>query len=929
MKLIHRLSKYTKSPFLISLILTIVSILPLSLQSAEVPSIFRTVTSEEGLSNNIVHVIYKDTTGFIWLGTQAGLNRFDGNEIKRYKTFESEVVYTILEQDQKNLLIGTENGLFCLNRSTELTDTIRLESKNLAVRSLCQTNDKRIFAGTEGGLFLINGSQVEKIPFENGIAPSNKIRSIAKQNDTIYWFASQDGLACYDLKNKTSRVFRNSQIYSGGNNYTSLVICDSIIYVGSYNKGVFSFDIENKTFNHLNAFNFDYVMNMSYSRDKKLYVGTNGAGLKIYSPQTNKMDIISHSPDNLYSVSSNSIYSFLLDDNNTFWIGTFMKGFNYNPGKRDNFFIYKFGKYSTSTDNIRSAYITPAGDKLIGTRSGLVYISERKNIIQRISKDTPGSILRSDIILHLFPFRNKILVGTYGGGMYFFDPNTGTLSEPEMRELRQPGCFFRFATDKNNRLWMASDEGVFYYDPSTLELKKYTVANSSLLNNNVTYLTCDSRNRIWMSTLDGLCVFDQSTGTIRTDLFTKEIASTLKKFHYVMEDHDGNLWICKARGLLKVDISLNKVIPYFDDNVFVAAYENSPDDLWFATDKGVFRYNSKAGTGELFPVMDGLTDVDCSNVIQKTTDNLLWLSTGKGLFYCSPDNIKDLNNKGKPVITELLVNQKPLALSEKYQSAIEYLLGVSLPSSSNDIGFRFSLLTYTLPKSEFYEYKLEGYDKDWQPLIGKYEVSYVDLPSGNYMFRLRDPLNPSVEKEFKVKIRKSYRPFVLAAVAIFMIIWLIYLLRRKKKQETSLVTEPVVNEDADKKKKYHYASFSEKDADKLENSLLDYMQNGKPYIHSDLKLQDLADNLSCTTRELSQLFSGRMNTNFTDFVNKYRVEEFKMKIKESSSTKYTLASLSEKCGFNSRVTFYRAFKKVTGITPQDYARSKGVTLTPE
>jgi AraC-like DNA-binding protein len=112
-------------------------------------------------------------------------------------------------------------------------------------------------------------------------------------------------------------------------------------------------------------------------------------------------------------------------------------------------------------------------------------------------------------------------------------------------------------------------------------------------------------------------------------------------------------------------------------------------------------------------------------------------------------------------------------------------------------------------------------------------------------------------------------------------------------------------------------------------ALLKYMEEEKPYLNSKLKLFDISNALNYSQTKLSQILSQKLNTNFTDFTNKYRVEAFKENTQKDSLHQYTLSSLSQQCGFNSRSSFFNVFKKITGQTPLEYLKQSGIILNKE
>lgn len=891
-------------------------------QQVYVPSSFRTITTDDGLANNLINAIYKDTKGFIWLGTQSGLNRFDGLNIKKYDMVGSDPISCIYEVDPFVLLIGTETGLKRFNRKTGEVENINLNSRQLAIHAIKAIDKSHFLIATEQGLYIIDeNNKTERIVFDNGISTSNNITGITSGTHGDFWMSSQNGLCKFNVNTKQTLVYKTNFGEADFNNFTSLCGADSVIYIGTFNKGLLKFRTGKNLFEKIPSLSSEYILNISRDRNY-LYVGTNGSGVKIYSLRNGSISTISHQSDDPLSISSNAIYSFLYDGK-SYWVGTYMHGLSYNPHVNENFKAYSFGPFNSTNYNIRS-FSVGNSEKLIGTRTGLIFISERTKTVKMISKGS-NSILTSNIILFIYPYQGKYLIGTYGGGMYVFNPSNQQLSRFRNEEVFVNGCIFRMANDGKNRLWIATDKGVFCFDPTNNSLKKYDVTNSGLTNNTIISLFCDSRNRVWLGTLDGLCVLDNTTGIIRSDILPKEYSSIsrmLRPIQYIYEDSKKNIWICTYDGVIRVNESLSAirrftVKDFLPDNIVRSVIEDGLGMLWFATAKGVVKYNPKTGGSTGYTIADGITGYDFTNVVQRTPDGKFWWANEKGLLVCSGLAFANSNEFARPVITGIILANKEYDPEDKRLIAPEYLDKITLSSSENSIGFRFSFLNYSLPKSDIFEYMLEGYDKTWQKQIGSNEVYYSKLPSGSYVFRVRVAGQPKTETHIKVRINPDFIVFLWILLTIAAVV-VTFMFNKNRIRKAIAIQEIKRNIDD---KKYKNSKLKQEDADSIRLQLEKYLLETKIYLNPELKQTDMANSINCSSTDLSQVLSQYLNTSFTDYVNKYRIEEFKIRVQQKNSSKYTLAALSGQCGFSSRTSFFRALKKQTGQTPLEYLKS--------
>ena len=500
--------------------------------------------------------------------------------------------------------------------------------------------------------------------------------------------------------------------------------------------------------------------------DGLLCVGTNGKGMKVLSLADGHMENFSYKEKKRYSIGCNTITSFLYDKG-IWWIGTQFGGLNYTPLVGEKFSYYDWKDFYSTDYNIRSFCQLKSGNKLIGTRTGLFYISEKENRIKKFISEDESSPLRSDIILCIKELsNNSILISTYGGGVYLFDENSLTLKDFSKEEPLLYGCFFQFAEDQEGNLWFASTDGVYRCSMQGKLLKKYDVSNSGLTNNTVFYVYPDSIGRLWIGTYSGLFLMDIETGKIRSDCFSSPIQSTVK---YIMEDSKNNIWICSENGLYKInqDLTINKhytkgdILPY---NIVLSILEDKQGNFWITTLKEIVKFDSTESIHYTYRRMDGLIGTDFNNNVYQLDSNIIWWANEGGLIYTSEDDTNvDVKSVKHPIVSSYLIDKMEYDPTFRNQSEAITLY------KDNTLCFKFSNLDYSLPYANYYEYKLEGYDKDWVKQTGVNEVIYYNLPSGKYVFKIRASENSEPAQQWSVSVHKSYFTFVMILLVIVVI----------------------------------------------------------------------------------------------------------------------------------------------------------------
>ena len=883
---------------------------------------YYSITTSEGLPSNTIGAIKKDSSGFIWLGTGAGLCRFDGCEIKTYPVLAGDDIWSIEELDTDTLLIGTVSGFKYFSRKTN--EVFVLDIPSTIVKAIKKIDDRRFLAGTEAGLFLVDKHTPRQILLDSGLSPCNHITSIIREDKDVYWFSTADGLGRIDVRTMKPVIYRMKDALSNTNFFICLTRIGNQIYLGSFNKGVFRFDMSDKKFTKVDGFEHNLIMTIE-AQGNQLFVGTNGQGLKIMSLTDGSIEIASHKEKIRNTISSNTITSFLYD-NGIQWVGTQFGGVSYTPSTKARFFCYSKNDFYTADYKVRSFYMFPDGNKLIGTRAGLFHVSEKDGTVRKYSLENHSSKLRSNIILFINKVDDKILIGTYGGGMHVFDEKTLQLGDLSEEEPFLYGCFFHFTQDKAGHLWIASQEGLYQSTADGHILKKYDTMNSLLTTNAVFYVYADSMDRLWIGTKFGLFLMDIKSGKLRTDCFGTPITDEVK---CIIEDSHKDIWVCSRSGLYRIGEDLQVADHFTKENLLpddqvMSILEDRQGNYWIATCEEVVKYTPSENKHCTYQMQNEIDDLDFNNAVVMFADSTVWWTNEGGLIYTSEKNISVTKKlAANPTITSCYVGDVEYDFPYMDQSR-----GIVLPESGNSIRFKFSNLDYSLPNANVYEYRLEGYDKDWIKQNGVNEVTYKDLPSGKYVFKLRVPDGDVMtEQQTVVVVRKSYSFLIgLFLVAVLIAILIVYFSSKIWKLKRRMTNERIILSTVKEQGKAKKTVLPEVKVNSLLDNLLSYMENEKPYLSAKLNISDVSMKLDCTEIELSQLLNNHLNVNFSNFINTYRVNEIKHRLNQDNLSKYTLKALSEQCGFSSKTTFYRVFKDVTGMTPLEYCKRENLVI---
>ena len=719
---------------------------------------FRGLSVSDGLSDLVVNALYKDSTGYVWIGTSSTLERFDGVRLKHYAipvTNEKMKEVNVITGMQGNeVWMGNNAGLWRVN-GNEL-ERISPDIIKNRVYSLLYDGKGRMYVGTDVGLFIYEKGKIERVLIDsNVLSAANTIRGLALDNKGNLWMATHRGLYSMALDNKGITAHNSDEVLV--NSYNNICLVDSVLYLGTAENGIVAFDIESYRFRPY--MNLGCITSLSSNGDGTLYAGTNGNG--VYFISTVKDRIIKriyHEPNANGGLRSNSVYSLLVDNDGIIWAGLFQLGLDYSLYQNELFSTYKYlQEFDSRNLAIRTIEICTS-ERLIGTRDGLFYVDEARKICKSFSSPE----LRSNMIMCSCSFQGKYYIGTYGGGMYVLDPATITLSDFDRDEpaLFVHGQIFAIAADYWGNLWIGTSEGVFCYKDGE-QIRHYDSANSRLPDDNVYGIYFDSTHRGWICTENGVCMLDTSSDRLITDKFPENFANR-KLIREIYEDSEHNLYFLPDKGELFVsDLSLNKFFSLSDTPLdgknLMFALEDEEGWLWIGTNDGLYRYDKK-NTFASYTFADGIPNQIFFNCIpKKGKDGVIWIGNSKGLIYTDVGRI----NNGKEYPYSIRITDVDVGNGQHGKTTIY-----------------FSGFTYTDPAYMLYEYKLEGKEESWQMLKGKSEVTYYDLSSGKYIFKVRraGDVNSEVSLSIRVPfvIWRSWWCISLAVMLVFLCIYGLY-----------------------------------------------------------------------------------------------------------------------------------------------------------
>ena len=766
---------------------------------------FDHISIEQGLSQSSVHVIFQDSYGFLWFGTQDGLNRYDGYTFKTYKpdpdspdSLSDRWVNSIAEDQEGYLWIATRLG--GLNRYDPRTEQF-IHFRHDATDPLSISSDR------------INVLYIDK-----------------KGN---LWLGTSNGLDLFDRVNNTVTHYNYDPSRPGGitGKTITAIYEDSRgrFWIGTTAGGLNLFDPESRTFTPYQhdpdneiSISDDYVTAIAESRSSALWIGTRN-GLNRFSPDSGRFQRYLHSDIDKQSIADNWITALRVDSTGNLWVGTGM-GLDRLSTIGTRFIHYRhdptFSK-SLSTNHIMSIYEDRGGVLWFGTSAGGVNKYDRQGdrfAYYRHDPGNPNSISGNLIFSIYVDSQGYTWIGTEGAGLNRFTWPTNQvmhlLHNPDKQNSISSNTVNSIHEDQDGMLWIATPEGLDVFDRNTLQFSHYKrdPANPDGLSANHIYeVFVDSQNNVWIGTQGGLDHLDRSTGkfTHYTPRVGDPDSLSGIAVNNIFEDHNGNFWMGTFdSGLNKFNPKTGRFTRYrFDpqnkrsisNDSILTIYEDSQNRLWIGTAGGGLNlYNPSTDSFTYYLEKDGLPNGVVYGILEGAQGKL-WLSTNFGISLFDPESrtfrnfdegdglqSNEFNSgafaKGKygefyfggingltvfhpsrvddspylpqVVLTSLTQGDNPIVTN----SSLATTQNVVLHWPENLLEFEFAALSYSQPNKNQYAYKLEGFDTGWHFIGTKRDGRYTNLPGGEYTLLLKASNSDGIWNETPVRINVTVVP---------------------------------------------------------------------------------------------------------------------------------------------------------------------------
>lgn len=723
------------------------------------PFMFRHLTSSDGLINNSITALYRDSNGYLWVGTSAGLNRYDSYHFLPFINFAGQPrnnhIQSIFEDWDGHIWAESQTGYsyfdYKTDRFNENIDAF-LQSINIPSDSIIKigVSDKRdlLWAYNKQSLFIYNKRQdtTKKIALANG-----DISEIYVADEYLYIMFHSGRLIAIDVNTLSQQEIPIPEKY-----VASIAGETPYIYV-DHSTGLWVHTYQNsKLFYKKNPSSdweeiilsdvqniFNRVRAVTEDGNGNIWIITSHLGAFVLKPGSGNIIRLVNDPLQSHTIASDNLTAIHSDKDGIVWLGTFKKGISYFSPHAQVILSHRLMPYSdiiSFHEDNNAIWLGSDGGGLMKLMSDNIVtkVPVEANVIQTIKSDAKGC-------LWLGTFQTGLFKYDHGRVEHYTTTNSG-LSSNIIYDL-----FF----DNEGHLWLATLGGTIQ-KVDTQTMKFETVYNGNL---NIRSMAYNGKDSLFAATSKGLLSLDLKTGK-QSMLFPENIAIIT-----MYKDSRDIVWMGNAEGLSFIDLKTRKtgrltMADGLSSNSITSIAEDDNHQIWVGTANGLNRLKWINGSYSIvqYSESDGMVSNNINErAIYKLKNGNLLVGTPEGYSIIIPQNIVSNNYNGVVHLTDL-VSPLPAVMDQLHLKSMESTYEISLPEGSTSVVARFSTLDFS-NKGQISYYLRVNEGKDWVKMNGN-EINATLLPEGDYKLEVKaSNANGDFSPNVKTIIVHVYPPF--------------------------------------------------------------------------------------------------------------------------------------------------------------------------
>ena len=781
---------------------------------------FKNITIEDGLSQSTVETIYQDSKGYIWIGTNDGLDRYNGYEFKHYKhdkydknSIANNYIVDIIEDKNGYIWVSTIGGLSRINPDKDEIKNYysKEDSGNLSNSNLWQilcTKDNRLIASTIDGLNVYdkNKDKFTRILYKEGELPSQYIYSLEEDINGHIWVGTDNGLVELDKDLNIVKSYHDtigdSDVYN--------VYDDSKgnIWVCTLDNGLFKINLDDNSVENYKNNNSKISIPSNNVRDiisdseGKLWIATD-KGLCTFDYEREEFITYNKKLYQSNSLIDDEIFCLLKDSSGLIWIGTYSGISRFNPNS--NFTHFKLDPYednSISGNVIHGIYEDDDKTLWIGTNESGVNIINGESI-KHLNKENSNIV--SDLIEDITGFKNYIFIGTNEGlSVLVKNDKTAknyTITNYTTKDGLPSNKIRSLFIDSKGYLWIGTNKGLAILDTNNNKIIDitYILDEMGVSDKFIRAVYEDSKGNYYIGCFleGGLIKINPNTKEykIYKNIENDDSSISNNSIRYINEDLYGNILVGTSHGINILNLSTDKFNHYTEkdgliNNTIYGILVDKNNGIWMSTNAGISKLSTEDATFKNFTITDGLQSNEFNGrACFKSKDGNMYFGGINGFNVFNSQDIELSTFEPKVIFDNFEIN----GTNKKDISNIKF------KSNENNIKINFFTNDYKNTKTTQYYYKLEGLENEWN-MTNSNSLVFANLGSGDYTLKIKTITQHGVMSD-ESSVHFTINPPIWRsnyAICIYLILIIISILRYMHKVNT---LDRLVNERTNKLRK--------------------------------------------------------------------------------------------------------------------------------
>ena len=746
---------------------------------------FRHIGLEDGLAQSSVLAIAQDAQGYMWFGTQDGLQRYDGYDFQTFRhdagnmaSLADNFVSALAASPDGSLWVGTlgmgldrlePGGARFIHYQHDPHDAHSLAGEQISALLLDRAG--RLWVGTDQGLERMEGGGFRHYALPTKLQDGKGVLSLYQDQSGRLWVGGERGLFWYDAAHDAVEAFRSPDpaptpgVFTESPVHSIVETSDGLVWIGT-GRGVVQLDHNDHVrgfFHHAagtaDSLSSDHAIALLEDAAGDVWVGTFGGGISRYDPATRRFTNFRYDATDPGGLSGDSIDCMYRDRTGLVWIGTDSNGINvYNPGTRAfGYYRHRQGDPNSLADNVVwSVYEDARAEVWVATGNGITRLDNtRRHYTQYQLGDRPAN-QRDDASVNVVAGdRSGGLWAGAAYGLYRYEPGSDSfrhyhlVSHGGNPDGDSVSAIF---ADAAGRLWVGTGDGLVRFDPGTGAVQRYRhdPNRPDSLPDPAVSAICQSRDgTLWVGTSGGLAGFDGVHDRFRNYHADPHAPDSLSydAVQACLADSSGGLWVGTSSGLDRMDIARGNFRRYstvdgLPNNTIYAVLEDGAGGIWVSTDDGLSRLDPRSGSFRNYGISDGLQSIEFdSGAAFAAPDGELFFGGVNGLNAFHPDRLHPNEHAPKVAITRFVRFGKPVELLTPQGP----LKQVEVEYHENILSFEFTAFDYAAPSMNSFSYRLDGFETGWHTIRGRRAVTYTNLDPGRYTLEVKGANSDGVE----------------------------------------------------------------------------------------------------------------------------------------------------------------------------------------